>query len=205
MFRLIIAIAATLFLAGCGTSLSLSLTPNMNGANFTAAKCQSELPLKYIGSSYEHGRISLKRSFYQNGEDFIVHEHGRLDDRFEFVVSLDSLAVFAFELKNAQIMSLGNFHTYLKGTSQTGKPVYIIAAGIGPSEDFNVLYGDKEEIVEKLALCIKNGESVNIAAKSSDKLVSDPRSYIRSDFGAMLFFKHDIAMSKGSEERLFSR
>lgn len=203
MFRLFIVVIAMLFLEGCGTSLSLSLSPNLNGANFTAAKCQSELPLKYLGSSYEYGRISLKRSFYQNGEDLIVHEYGRLDDRFEFVVSLDSLAVFAFELKNVEITSLGNFHTHLKGTSQAGKPIFIIASGVGPSEDFNMLYSDKEETIEKLALCVKGGGSVNIAAKNSDKPVADPRSYVRSDFGAMLFFKHDIAMSKGSDERRF--
>ncbi|MDR1975359.1 MAG: hypothetical protein LBQ18_00045 [Campylobacteraceae bacterium] len=187
---------------GCAAtnSTSISLANTDSGVVFSAADCQSALPLSYLGSTYRGGRIDISRNFYQNGQSVLVHERGQLDSDFIFTVSLDSLTLFAFELKNPKLSSLGNFHTYIEGNSRAGDRVFIIAAGIGVFETFNLFYSDDEEMIKALAGCVKDGKSVTLEAKSGTPKMS-PNSYIRSDFSPMLFFKYNIISSKHEGRR----
>jgi len=209
MLRIITLSLIALFFVGCtsGSLTSINLAPNSGGVSFKAAECQSQLGAKYLRGEQQSGRISVKRSFYQIEDNIFVYERGRLDDNFVFSVSLDSLVHFAFELKKQKTSSLGNFHTYFEGISRTGKPVYIIAAGFGVFESFELFYSDSEYVIKELASCVRAGgerEAV-LGAFTADIPTAPLDSYIRSDFSAALFFKYDIISSKGNGERYLSR
>ncbi|MDR0762139.1 MAG: hypothetical protein LBF13_03685 [Campylobacteraceae bacterium] len=193
----------TLLYCGCtAQNLSISLKKAGNGVLFKAANCENLLPLSYLGSSYYAGKINVKRSFYQSNESILVHEQGNLDSSFTFIVSLDSLTIFIFELKNPKITSLDNFYTYFEGTSRADKKIYIISAGIGPLETFDLLYSDDENIIKPLAECAKQGGEISLNAKNGS-IKMPLSSYIRSDFSPMLFFKHNIASPRHKKSLFF--
>jgi hypothetical protein len=203
MLRTVSLFFIAILFAGCGgTTIGINLFPKHNAVDFKAAFCESSLPLEYLGSEYSGGKIEIQRSFYGNGDEILVHEKGFLDDNFIFSVSLNSLVYFGFEPKSLKMTSLGNFHTYFEGVSKVNKPIYIISAGMGVFETFDIFYSDYEQIIKGLAECIKRGGDLYIQ-KNEAKPHLPLRSYIRSDFGPMLFFKYDVIMSKRENDRYF--
>lgn len=200
-----------LFLQGCSTNLPFSMNlvqVEKNSVLLKINSCSLLLPITPIATTSNFGKISIDRVFYQDEFNHIlVHEKGRLDDKFVFLVGLNSLIYAGFELKDYKTYDIGAFHTYFEGVSKNQTPIYIIASGIGIFETFETFYSDDENTIKNIANCIKTGDSSyhekNLQTITKQDYKQNTKSFIRSEWGPSIFFKHDIITSKNDNNYWF--